>query len=434
MENLTRRSLLCTAAAASLAPKIVLAAPDVLRAESVRLQILPEGENPTALLGFNGSTPGPELRLNQGDTLSLRFENETDQPSALHWHGIRLDNAMDGVPGLTQPLVQPRGSFDYAFKVPDAGTYWYHSHHQSWEQVARGLYGPLIIEEKTPPELDADITIMLDDWRLDETGALMGGFGNMHDFSHAGRLGNYAMILPSQDKVRLGDRVRLRLINTATARVFPIRIEGLDAKVVALDGMPLSTPRDLSDLQLAPAQRADIIGDVSAQVNFLFVARDATYDMGSLTLEGENPEPATDAVQPLPKARISLPSDTADHKLTLRMEGGAMGGRHAGDDIWAFNGVSGVNAAPFATFKRGETAIIELVNDTSFPHGIHLHGHHFHELKEDGGIGDFRDTTLVHRGGSQKIAAVFENPGKWLLHCHMLGHQASGMKTWIEVT
>lgn len=432
--KLTRRTLLGSAAAAFAMPRQVIATPNVLRAEPVSLQVLPEGQNTTGLWGFNGSSPGPELRVLQGDTLTLRFENRTEQPSSVHWHGIRLENAMDGVPELTQPLVPPGETFDYSFKVPDAGTYWYHSHHQSWEQVARGLYGPLIVDEIDPPRIDADITVTLDDWRLDETGAVMGGFGNMHDFSHAGRLGNYVMILPSQKNVRLGDRVRLRLINTATARVFPIRIEGLKAKVVALDGMPLAVPRDLADMQIAPAQRVDIIGDVTAQVDFLFVARGELYDLGSLSIDGENYDPATSAISALPVPNSPDPIETPDTNLTLRMKGGAMGGRHAGDDIWAFNDVSGLKDTPFATFKRGETAFIDLINDTSFPHGIHLHGHHFHEMNEDGSRGDFRDTSLVGRGESRKIAVVFDNPGKWLLHCHMLGHQASGMKTWVEVT
>ncbi|WP_300034139.1 multicopper oxidase family protein [uncultured Roseobacter sp.] len=420
--------------AVSAAPRWAFPATEVLRSEPVSLQILPEGQNATALLGFNGSSPGPELRLRQGETLAVRFENHTDQPSSIHWHGIRLPNAMDGVPGLTQPLVQPGEAFDYSFTVPDAGTYWYHSHHQSWEQVARGLYGPLIVEEAVPPHVDADITITLDDWRLDDKGAIMGGFGDMHDFSHAGRLGNYAMILPSEKTVRIGDRLRLRLINTATARIFPVRIEGLNAKVVALDGMPLSEPRDLADMEIAPAQRVDIIGDVTAQIDFLFVARDGIYEMGSLSVQGENPSPANTDISALPRARLPDLFENPDKSLTLRMEGGAMGGGHTGDNIWAFNGASGLQEKPFATFRRGETGIIELINDTNFPHGIHLHGHHFHELDSDGTPGDFRDTSLVKRGTSQKIAAVFDNPGKWLMHCHMLGHQASGMKTWIEVT
>ena len=433
MTKLTRRTLVMSAAAASVAPGFAWAAPQSLRAEPATLQILPEGENATALWGFNGMSPGPELRFRQGDRAAIRFENATDQPSSVHWHGIRLKNAMDGVPGLTQPLVQPGDGYDYTFNLPDAGTFWYHSHHQSWEQVARGLYGPLIVDEKRPPKVDADITVTLDDWRLDGAGAIMGGFGNMHDLSHAGRLGNYAMILPSHNSVRAGDRIRLRLINSATARVFPIRIEGLDGKVVALDGMPLPAPRDLSDLQLAPAQRVNLIGTATGPVAFLFVARDALYDMGAIAQDGTNPTPLTTDIMPLPAPDVATPAKTPDHSLTLRMEGGAMGGRHAGDDIWAFNGVSGLPDAPFARFKRGDTAVIDLINDTAFPHGIHLHGHHFFEMNADGTLGDLRDTSLVEQGEARKIAVVFDNPGKWLLHCHMLRHQAAGMKTWVEV-
>jgi len=414
-------------------PRAAVASPTVLRAEPVKAQILPVGDGKTDMLGFNGSTPGPELRVRQGERLAVRFDNQTTDASSVHWHGIRLENSMDGVPGLTQALVKPGDSFEYDFRTPDAGTYWYHSHNRSWEQVAKGLYGPLIVEEADPPQVNHDITVILDDWRIDETGAIVGGFGNMHDFSHAGRLGNYAKILPSRDSVRLGDRIRLRLINTATARVFPIRIEGLAARVVALDGMPLATPRPLQDIQIAPAQRVDLIGDVTAAVDFLFVLRDEIYEMGSLKLEGDNTAPASGPIEALAPPNVMQPKDVPDQFLSLKMEGGAMGGRHSGEDIWAFNGISGLSDKPFASFSQGETAVFDLINDTSFPHGIHLHGHHFFEMNEDGSLGDLRDTTLVDRGTSRKIAVAFDNPGKWLLHCHMLGHQASGMKTWVEV-
>jgi len=431
--NVNRRSFLAGTTAAMVMPNVALASPTILRAEPVVAQILPEGDGTTAMLGFNGSTPGPELRFRQGDEVSVQFENQTDEGSSLHWHGIRLANAMDGVPGLTQPLVLAGQRFDYQFQVPDAGTYWYHSHNRSWEQVAKGLFGPLIIEEQNPPLVDHDITVMLDDWRIEETGALMGGFGNTHDFAHAGRMGNYAKILPSRDTVRHGDRIRLRLINTATARIFPLKIEGLDGMVVALDGMPLQAPRPLAEVTLAPAQRIDVIGNVTGTVDFLFVARDGLYELGGITADGENTTPISDAIAELPAADVATPKEQPDHSLTLRMEGGAMGGRHAGDDIWAFNGVSGLPDVPWAQFQRGQTVMIDLVNDTSFPHGIHLHGHHFNEVNPDGTLGDIRDTSLVDARQSQKIAVVFDNPGKWLLHCHMLGHQASGMKTWVEV-
>ena len=111
-----------------------------------------------------------------------------------------------------------------------------------------------------------------------------------------------------------------------------------------------------------------------------------------------------------------------------------MGGRHEGDDIWSFDGVSGLTEKPWQNFTLGETALITIHNETAFPHGIHLHGHHFFEVGKNGALGPLRDTTLLLRQERKAILCVFDNPGKWLLHCHMLGHQASGMKTWIHVS
>ena len=429
---LTRRMVLGAGLAAVALPRAGRAAERRLTAGPVIAQILPEGDGTTAMLGLNGTTPGPDLRLRQGEVLDVVFENRTGAASALHWHGIRIDNAMDGVPGLTQPVVEDGAEFRYRFAAPDAGTFWYHSHNRSWEQVERGLYGALIVEEPDPPAVDHDITVLIDDWRLEETGALIEGFGNRHDFAHAGRLGNYARAIASVTHVRRGDRVRLRLINAATARVFPLEISGVTGRIVALDGMPLAAPREIGQIVLAPAQRIDIIADVSDTVRLDFPTRQGPYELGRIDMQGDNPAPARGPIAPLPAARVAPPAAPAQ-RLTLRMEGGAMGGRHAGDDIWAFNGISGMADAPFARFTRGETAEIALVNDTAFPHGIHLHGHHFFELDAGGAPGDLRDTTLVAPGETRSILCGFDNPGKWLLHCHMLGHQAAGMKTWVEV-
>ena len=429
-----RRQFLLTSAAMLLTPTISWAKPTIrLRAEPVTARIRPEADGPARMFGFNGSTPGPEIRLRQDDRLSVTFENGLDRSSTIHWHGIHVHNPMDGVPDLTQAVVVPGGTFDYAFTSPYAGTYWYHSHDRSWEQVARGLYGPLIVEERNPPEVNHDITVILDDWRLTETGELQGGFGNQHDFSHDRRLGNYARALPSRDTVRRGDRVRLRLINAATARIFPVRIVGGTGKVVAHDGMPLGEPAPLGDLLLAPAQRTDLILDVTGAVSFVLPGRRGPYELGSISVEGSNPAPPDTPIAPLPPASIPKPDRKRATGLTLAMQGGAMGGRHGGRDIWAFNGHSGLPDGPWHRFARGETARITLKNDTVFPHGIHLHGHHFYEVRDDGSPGDYRDTTLVMPRQSRDILCVFDNPGKWLLHCHTLGHQASGMKTWVEV-
>ena len=116
------------------------------------------------------------------------------------------------------------------------------------------------------------------------------------------------------------------------------------------------------------------------------------------------------------------------------IQGGAMGGAHPGDDLWSLNGVSGLPDEPWLSVRRGTSVQITLSNETSFPHGIHLHGQHFYEVAEDGSFGAFRDTSLVDPRTSRDILCVFDNPGKWLLHCHMLGHAATGMRTWVEVT
>ena len=389
------------------------------------------------MLGFNGSTPGPELRLRQGEFLDVRFLNRIDQPSAVHWHGLRSDNAMDGVPGLTQDVVPPGDEFAYRLRAPDAGTFWYHSHNRSTEQVARGLYGALIVEEQTPPDVDHDLTVIIDDWRMTKTGTLAGGFNSMHDQAHQGRLGNFARALIAPvTNVQRGDRLRLRLINVATDRIFPITITGIDGKVVALDGMPLLKPRDISSLVLAPAQRMDLIVDVTSSdpVGFNLATSDGPLPLGKITVSGDNSDRTASQITALTSNQIVQPDLENATSLTLSMEGGAMSRRAMfGSGIWAFNGQSGLTDTPFHQFKRGQTARISLVNDTRFAHGIHLHGHHFHEVTANGDLGAFRDTTLVQPGDTQDIICVFDNPGKWLLHCHMLGHQESGMKTWVEV-
>lgn len=434
--KISRRHFLASTAALALAPARGFASVQTLRAEPIVAQIL-EGEfrdyGPTPSLGFNGSTPGPLLKLRQGDELGVTFENRTGEDSSLHWHGIRIANGMDGVPGLTQAPVPDGEDFEYRFVAPDAGTFWYHSHSRSWEQVAKGLYGPLIVEERVAPDVDADIVVILDDWRLGEDAAFIDDFDAMFHFAHGGRLGNYARAIISQAAVQTGDRVRLRLINTANARVFPINIAGIEGKLVALDGMPLRQTEDFETITLAPAQRADVIADVVDEIRFSFWTGQDDYSLGAIAAEGSGPKKRGSEIPALPSNDTARPSGP-DRRVTLRMQGGAMGGPHPGTDIWSFNGVSDLRDDPWLRIDRGTVVLMTLVNDTSFPHGIHLHGHHFFEINADGSPGPLRDTSLVDAGESKDILCVFDNPGKWLLHCHMLEHAAKGMRTWVEVT
>ncbi|CUK04971.1 Multicopper oxidase mco [Shimia thalassica] len=430
---MNRRDFLITASAAALAPQVSFARSQFeLVAEPVEAQILPAEEYAaTQSFGFNGGLPGPEIRTRQGHPLEVLLRNKLNEGTAVHWHGIRLPNAMDGVPVLTQKIVDPDATHTYQFSPPDAGTFWYHSHYLSHEQVARGLMGPLIIEEATPPDVDHDITAVLADWRLDQNGQLTDDFATMHDIAHGGRMGNFARAFLPDVPLKTGERIRLRLINAATDRIFPLNLSGIKGKIVALDGMPLTAARDFETIELAPAQRVDIIADVESTLEIAMATRGGSYPLGQIDPVGST-EPRTIPIPVLSPNEVPRPGDVAQ-ELVLTMQGGAMGGRHGGDNIWAFNDLSDMQPAPFASFSRGETARLRLVNETSFPHGIHLHGHHFYEVQSDGTLGDLRDTSLVPAGETQDILCVFDNPGKWMLHCHMLSHQAGGMKTWVEV-
>ncbi|SMX41431.1 multicopper oxidase family protein [Actibacterium lipolyticum] len=430
-----------------------------LTARVTHAQIAPEGYDPTEVWSYNGGFPGPEIRLAQGARLQRTLVNELPAPTSIHWHGIRIDNAMDGVAGLTQSAVPTGESFAYDFALPDAGTYWYHAHTNSMEQVARGLYGALIVEEDSPPDVDRDEVLILDDWLLDpETAQLDLQFDHPMALSHGGRFGNligtngrYADDL----KARQSERLRLRIINAANARIFVLRLDGLTGWTVALDGMPLENPEPVEgELILAPAQRIDLIVDVTAapgeQATLLRAGDDdAWYAQIIFDVTDAAPDPARDAPAPLPaNPRMALPDLAKATQLEMRMEGGAMSGlrsaRYQGQDMdfralaqqgqfWALSGQSGMGDAPFARFSNGEHVRIKLANDTVFPHAMHLHGMHFRQIFADGTFGPMRDTILSIPNEPIEIGFIADNPGKWLLHCHMLAHAASGMTTWIEV-
>ncbi len=431
---MNRREFLASTAVLGLIPLQVTAQTSThrLRAEEVTSQVLPAGDGTTRMLGFNGSMPGPELRVQRGQRVSIDVENGLEEGTAVHWHGIRLENSMDGVPVLTQNIIDPGDTKTYSFVPPDAGTFWYHSHYISHEQVARGMMGPLIVEDDAPIDVDHDITALLSDWRMERDGTLIEEYTDRHSVAHAGYLGTFARAFFSRNEVSVGDRIRLRLINAATNRIFPLAVTGAAGRIVALDGIALPKPRAFDQIMMAPAQRVDLILDVSGPVKLDMMSRQGPYELGAIEVVGANDTRQPSSITSLPPHAIPAAANPNQH-LTLRMMGGAMGGRHGGDNIWAFNDISDLQDAPFGSFQRGETAKITLVNDTSFPHGIHLHGHHFYELGEDGTVGDLRDTTLVFPNQNRDILCTFDNPGKWMLHCHMLSHAVGGMRTWVDV-
>ncbi|MBT4939063.1 MAG: multicopper oxidase domain-containing protein, partial [Rhodospirillaceae bacterium] len=260
-----------------------------------------------------------------------------------------------------------------------------------------------------------------------------------------------------QKPVKQNERLRLRLINTSNARIFSLLLNGLEGWVVALDGQPIETPfeesKPLDRLSLAPAQRIDLIVDVTAEEGtegvLYMPGRNGDHTLAVFSVDGKaRPAPLP---TPKPLARNPIPeidSAAQARKVFLHMEGGAMGqmrgaflgGKRVGmrelvnaGKVWAFNGQVEMPEKPLISAARGETLHIEIKNDTSWPHAMHLHGFHFRKLAENGRFGPLRDTLLMDREETATIAFVADNPGKWLLHCHMLEHVSSGMMTWIEV-
>ena len=427
-----------------------------LHARPGTARLAPPDYPETPVWGYDGRVPGPTIRVHQGDRLARRFVNGLPQPSTVHWHGIRLENSMDGAPELTQTPVEPDAEFLYDFEPPDAGTYWYHSHHRTWEQLARGLYGALVVEEHDAPEVDREEVLLLDDWRLAENASLHDSFGDLHDWAHAGRIGNWITVSGESAWSRATsqfERLRLRLVNAANARIFSLELKHLEGWAVALDGQPLLAPEAAGPLVLAPGQRADLIVDVLAgdgeEAFLVSREREGNYALAAFPVRGTSREARLPAPPPLAPNPVPPLGDLAQaRRETLRMDGGAMGrmrqamlgGRMVGardlaaqGKVWAFNGLAEMPDVPFFEAGRGETVRLTIVNDTAWPHAMHLHGHHFRGIASDGAAGPLRDTLLMDRSETVEIAFVADNPGDWLLHCHMPGHSISGMKTWFRV-
>ncbi|HSH42133.1 MAG TPA: multicopper oxidase family protein [Arenicellales bacterium] len=417
----------------------------------------------TPVWAYNDSVPGPVLRARQGERLRVVLNNALAEETTVHWHGLRVPNAMDGVPHLTQKPVAADGSFVYEFDLPDAGTYWYHPHQRSFEQVGRGLYGALVVEEHEPVEVDRELVWVLDDWRLVRDASISGDFGNMHDVSHNGRIGNTVTIngrIPDAVAVRRGERIRLRLINAANARIFGLRFDGHRPLIIAIDGQPV-TPHEAPDdgVVIGPAMRMDLILDMTGAPGERFSVIDGFYRRRAYRLVELSYDRKPLRASP-PDHAVELPANTMpepESAQALRHEivlgGGAMGslrrasmeGRrvdiremvHHGK-AWAINGVvaAGHVMEPLLTLERGRTHILDIRNDSPWHHPMHLHGHSFRVLSRDGRPTrhrEWQDTVMLAPRERVEIAFVADNPGDWMFHCHILEHQAGGMSSVVRV-
>ncbi|MET2832588.1 multicopper oxidase family protein [Mesorhizobium shangrilense] len=422
----------------------------------------------TPVWTYDGKVPGPTLRLRQGELARITVENGLDEDTTVHWHGIRLPNTMDGVPGLTQPPIRPGESFVYEFTPPDAGTFWYHPHANSLVQLGRGLAGALILEEVEPVAVDRDLLWLLQDWRLAAGGQIAPGFGSAMDAAMSGRVGNVVTVngtRPAYQNVKAGERLRLRLANASLARIMALRFEGHRPVVVAIDGQPCD-PHEPEEgrLLLAPAMRIDVIIDMQGDPGKRYAVIDDYYDGLSYTLTTlayDNVPPLRaqpfDAPVRLPGNPLPEPDLARAERQEIVLQGGMMGGGKLkgvggmmgmampgmnGTAAWAINGISMTGdghsgMTPQFTLKRGATCLLTMRNETAWWHPMHIHGFSMSVLSRNGSPvpnRTWQDTVLMAPKDTVECAFVADNPGDWMLHCHVADHQMAGLMTVFRVT
>lgn len=389
---------------------------------------------------YNNQVPGPEIRITKGDTLKIHFTNKLPQETTIHFHGIRVPNAMDGVPGVTQDPIKPGESFTYEFTPKDAGTFWYHPHVRGSEQVERGLYGVIVVEDPQEPTYDQDKVVVLDDWRLDQNSQLDERFNTGHDLMHDGRWGNFITVNGTSNYVldaQAGERIRLRFVNTSNARVYKLDFGDLKVLGLAVDGMLARETFNAQGFELAPGNRLDV--DVSIPMVSSakpFIIRDTFTRQSNTLVTLKIDDIATEATSvEAPLAQI-FPDWTSTTKKTIDKEyrlnarrGGPFGIQ------WTINDKAYPDYDPI-TLKQGTYNVIRFTNESYRLHPMHLHGQFFKVLTRNGKAVDepfLRDTVLIKSEETVDIGLMPLDKGDWVNHCHALEHAEAGMMTVVKV-
>lgn len=387
----------------------------------------------TSVWALNGTVPGQAIRVKLGETVRVNFRNELPAETALHWHGVRVPNAMDGVPGVTQDPIATGGTFTYEFAPPDAGTYWYHSHMNSTEQVERGIHAPLIVEDAISAQYSQDVAWVIDDWPLLENGRLDPNFNDPTDSTHNGRWGNVITINGETDaqlKARPGERIRLRLINAAVARPWALRFPDFPADLIAIDGPYLRSPRSADATILNPGARADI--------DFVVPDTPGTYEikddfstqlitLGTIVVEGDPVETPSFPVPSNPDVPDwdDATSVGVDLEFKLSLSG----------NTWQINGEAFPDVEPEEVFPDVFTRV-RFTNNSIRLHPMHLHGQFFKVIERNGepvDEGHWRDSVLLFKDDVIDVGLIATDVGIWAMHCHILEHAAAGMLTLVTV-
>jgi len=392
--------------------------------------------------GFNHQLPGPVLRAKKGDRLVIKVKNELDEPTVIHWHGIRLPASMDGT-GEVQKPIQPGETFEYRFVVPDAGTFWYHSHLNETVQMERGMYGALIVEEDTGLLTDADRVLMIDDMKLNRDNSFKrGNFISNWVERHDGRQGDTLLINGEENPVidmHAGQTERWRFINSSSARYFKLNLDGKAFKMIGTDGGLLEQPLEVTQVLLTPGERVDILaGPFTEGENFALES--LPYDRVTI-LKAKREPFATVQVGPMKPSLAVIPEvlrkieplapahAAVTRKIRLSVDPSL---KHIID--FQVNG--GMHTMDKPVYV-GDLQVWEIYNSSLMDHPFHLHGFFFQVLEENGKVPGYlawKDTINLPPRSKAKIAWMPDNrPGRWMYHCHILEHHEAGMMANFEV-
>lgn len=471
----SRRQFLASTSAAGVfaaVPSLLVPARQVHAAPAttvrVGTRVIEVNGRPVTVFGLTRPDGGHGLVTEAGQRFRVRLENQIDEETLVHWHGLTPPWQQDGVPGLSQAPLAPAAAYDYDFLLQWPGTYWMHSHQGLQEQSL--MAAPLIVHDPVQAAEDVqEVVVLFHDFtfrdpkevlaELQSGGTGATGAGGMDHIAmgHGAPMTSDAVHLNDVDydaflandrtledpeifRVERGGRVHLRLINGAAATNFWMDLDRLEGRLVAVDGLPVE-PIAGRRFEFAIAQRLDIVLDLPQSEGAwpIFAVREGERARTGFVLAtregsiGKAPAEAGEAVPPVGlglerrlRATQSLPDRNADRQHTITMT-------EAPGYVWMLNGAVHGMHAPLAV-REGERVEITFTDQTTMAHPMHLHGHPFQVVAIDGErfAGAMRDTVLVPAKSTVTIAFDATNPGKWALHCHHLYHMAAGMMTTVE--
>jgi FtsP/CotA-like multicopper oxidase with cupredoxin domain len=446
-----RRSFLIGAGAAGMGLGAVMGraytqiatAPDYsLRIAPLRLELAPGKVIET--FAYNGTVPGPVLRLRQDRQVSIDIRNDTDVDDIIHWHGLYVPSTADGAMEEGSPMVQPGGTQRYTFAAKPAGTRWYHSHDVAGKDLRRslysGMYGFLIVEPMNDPgRYDQEVLLAAHHWE--------GSWVSMQDIRRGPPPDNGLEVMyvsaSFNDKmlghgepvrVREGQRVLFRLLNASPTENITLALPGHRFRVIALDGNPVPSRQDVDTLFLAPAERADAVVEMNRPgVWILGGIKDEDRKMGlGVVVEyadqrGEaqwSPPPNSQWDYTIFGRDRRVPSPDELHELMFEK----VPGGHGGYNRWTINGKSWSDTNPLFTTQQGKRYRLVMTNKSGDNHPVHLHRHTFEVTKvgENATAGVMKDTINMTRFSSVEIDFIADDPGPTLLHCHHQDHQDEG--------